>query len=139
MVDLYYEEVSGSSTNREHTINLSELGVPMFDLSDLDSPFSEEEVWTTIKGLQADKAPGPDGLTGRFYKSCWPIIKHDIMTAISAIWSRKLLGFSALNTTFITLLPKKEVAEQPKDFRPISLVHSLAKLVTKIMANRLAV
>jgi hypothetical protein len=69
LVDLYYEEVLGTSTNREHTINLNELGVPMFDLSDLDSPFSEEEVWATIKGLPADKAPGPDGLTRRFYKS----------------------------------------------------------------------
>jgi hypothetical protein len=48
------------------------------------------------------------------------------------------MGFSALNTTFITLLLKKEVVEQPKDFRPISLVHSFAKLVTKTMANRLA-
>jgi hypothetical protein len=48
------------------------------------------------------------------------------------------MGFSALNTTFITLLLKKEVVEQPKDFRPISLVHSFVKLVTKTMANRLA-
>jgi hypothetical protein len=138
LVDLYYEEVLGTSTNREHTINLNEHGVPMFDLSELDSPFSEEEVWATIKGLPADKAPGPNGLTRRFYKSCWPIIKQNIMAAVSAIWSRKLMGFSVLNTTYITLLPKKEVAEQPKDFRPISLVHSFAKLVTKIMANRLA-
>ena len=29
-------------------------------------------------------------------------------------------------------------AERPKDFRPISLVHSFAKLVTKLLANRLA-
>jgi hypothetical protein len=59
------------------------------------------------------------------------------MAAISAFWSRKLMGFSVLNTTYITRLPKKEVAEQPKDFWSISLVHSFAKLVTKIMANRL--
>jgi spore maturation protein SpmA len=60
------------------------------------------------------------------------------MADVLAIWSRKLMGFLALNTAFITLLPKKEVAEQPKDFRPISLVHSFAKLVTIIIANRLA-
>jgi hypothetical protein len=36
------------------------------------------------------------------------------------------------------LLPKKEVAEHPKDFKPISLVHNFAMLVTKILANRLA-
>jgi hypothetical protein len=60
------------------------------------------------------------------------------MVVILAVWSRKMMGFSALNTAYITLLPKKGDAEQPKDFRPISLVHSIAKLITKVMANRLA-
>jgi hypothetical protein len=46
-----------------------------------------------------------------------------------------MMGFSALNTAYITLLPKKGDAEQPKDFRPISLVHSIAKLITKVLAN----
>jgi hypothetical protein len=86
----------------------------------------------------ADKAPGPDGYTGRFYKVCWPIIKEDIMAAISAVSSRKLANFGVLNSAYITLLPKKEGAEQPKDFRPISLVHSFAKLITKMLSNRLA-
>lgn len=60
------------------------------------------------------------------------------MTAISAVWSRKFGGFRSLNTAYIPLLPKKDGAEEPKDFRPISLVHSFAKLFTKILANRLA-
>ena len=36
------------------------------------------------------------------------------------------------------LLPKKDFALTPADFRPISLMHSIAKLVTKLLANRLA-
>jgi hypothetical protein len=60
------------------------------------------------------------------------------MRVISPIWSRKMMGFSALNTAYITLIPKKDDAEQPTDFRPISLVHSFAKLLTKIMVNRIA-
>jgi hypothetical protein len=60
------------------------------------------------------------------------------MAAMSAVWSRKMMGFSVLNIAYITLLPKKDDAEHPKDFRPISLVHSFAKLLTKILANRLA-
>jgi hypothetical protein len=43
-----------------------------------------------------------------------------------------------LNSAYITLIPKKSDAEQVKDFRRISLVHSFAKLVTKCLANRLA-
>jgi hypothetical protein len=83
----------------------------------------------------ADKAPRPDGYIGRFYKVCWPIIKEDIMAAISTVWSRKLANFGVLNSAYITLLPKKEGAEQPKDFRPISLVHNFAKLITKMLSN----
>jgi hypothetical protein len=43
-----------------------------------------------------------------------------------------------LNSTFITLLPKLQPALYVKDYRPISLVYSFAKLVTKVVANRLA-
>jgi len=43
-----------------------------------------------------------------------------------------------LNSAYITLLPKKPDADLVKDFRPISLVHNFAKLVTKVLANRLA-
>jgi hypothetical protein len=68
-----------------------------------ESPISEEEVWNIIKHLPSDKAPGPDGLTERFYKSCWQIIKGDIMAAVSALWRRDFRNFRLLNTTFITL------------------------------------
>jgi len=54
------------------------------------------------------------------------------------VWSRKFANFELLNSAFVILLPKKEDATGIKDFRPISLVHSFAKLVTKILANRLA-
>ena len=66
------------------------------------------------------------------------IIKDDIMAAILAIWSIKFVNFEVLNTAFNTLLPKVDSVECPKDFWPISLVHSFAKLVTKLLANRLA-
>jgi hypothetical protein len=90
-------------------------------------------VWNTIKILPSDKAPGPDGFTGRFYKACWPIIKEDIMAAVSAVWNRNFANFGTLNSAYITLLPKKDGADQPKDFQPISLVHSFAKLITKMI------
>jgi hypothetical protein len=45
--------------------------------------------------------------------------------------------FILLNSAFITLLPKANAIEV-KDYCPISLVHSFARLVTKLMANHLA-
>jgi hypothetical protein len=112
--------------------------MPSYDLVALDAPFLEEEVWGTIKRLPNDKAPRPDGFTGHFYKSCWSIIKTEVMAAISCVWARKFRNMRLLNSAFIMLLLKVEVPQGAKDYRPISLVHSFTKLVTKILANRLA-
>ena len=43
----------------------------------------------------------------------------------------------SLNSSFIVMVPKKEGADDFKDFRPISLVGSLYKLIAKVLANRL--
>jgi len=133
----FYENLLGTADERDYTIDFAEIGIQQHDLSSLESPFTEEEVWATIKEMPLDKAPGPDGYTGRFYKSCWGIIKDDIMSALSAIHRGHVARFRLLNTAFISLLPKQQDANSVKDFRPISLIHSFAKLVTKIMANRL--
>ncbi|WVZ58922.1 hypothetical protein U9M48_009140 [Paspalum notatum var. saurae] len=134
----FFNNLLGKNVDRSRTVNLEELGLPAHDLHILDIPISEEEVWNTIKQLPSDKAPGPDGFTGRIYKACWPILKEDLMAVVSAVWSRKFRNFWLLNNAYITLLLKKEEALNVKDFRPISLVHSVAKLITKILANRLA-
>jgi hypothetical protein len=81
---------------------------------------------------------GGAALIVKFYRVCWPIIKTDIMAAISAVWSRKMSNFEVLNSAYITLLPKKDDATNIREYRPISLVHSLAKLITKLLANSLA-
>jgi hypothetical protein len=71
-------------------------------------PFTEKEVWGTILHLPLDKAPGPNGLIGRFYKVCWEVIKADVMAVFSAVGSRRFTNFQALNTAYITLIPKFE-------------------------------
>ena len=43
----------------------------------------------------------------------------------------------SLNSTFLVLLPKKGGVKDLKDFRPISLVGGLYKLLAKVLANRL--
>ncbi len=43
----------------------------------------------------------------------------------------------SLNATFIILIPKKSDAMEVKDFRSISLVGSLYKILSKALANRL--
>lgn len=41
-----------------------------------------------------------------------------------------------LKNTFIALIPKKETIEEIKDLRPISLIHGVYKIVSKVLADR---
>lgn len=45
--------------------------------------------------------------------------------------------YNHLNNTFITLIPKKRGARDLKDFRPISLLNSVYKIIAKTLTRRL--
>lgn len=128
----------GTDVPRTESIDLGAIGVPSKQLSYLDDPFIEDELWNTIKAMPKDKAPGPDGFTVEFYQSAWPIIKADLLLAINAFNHRDNRGIHNLNISLITLLPKKEEAKSPSDYRPICLIHSFGKIVAKMMARRVA-
>ena len=40
------------------------------DTTNLEFPFTEEEIWAAICSLSADKAPGLDGFPTSFYQVC---------------------------------------------------------------------
>ena len=88
--------------------------------------------------MPSDKAPGPDGFTGAFFKACWETIKEDVMAAMNSLFTLNAQGFEWLNSASIILLPKKMDATRVTDFRPISLVHDIAKIFPKVLANILA-
>lgn len=104
----------------------------------LEAHITEEEVWAAIKALPSDKAPGPDGFTGALYKSSWHIIKPKIMEAVHTFAQADNRSMGKLNNALIVLLPKKVGAMAPGDFRPITMIHSVEKLISKILALRLA-
>jgi hypothetical protein len=78
------------------------------------------------------------GFSGRFYVSCWSIIKHDVLKAFQALWRGDCHGLHAADQALVSLPLKHANAVEVKDFCPISLMHSVAKLVTKVLATRLA-
>ena len=52
-------------------------------------PFSVEEVEQVINDMPCDKSPGPDGLSGAYYKFSCDIIKKDFMEALNQFYVTK--------------------------------------------------
>ncbi|GJV31429.1 RNA-directed DNA polymerase, eukaryota [Tanacetum coccineum] len=85
-----------------------------------------------------DKSPGPDGFTFGFYRRFWNVIEKDVVEAVRFFFNYESFPKGG-NSSFIALIPKNPDASIVKDFRPISLIGSLYKIIAKILANRLVV
>ena len=100
----------------------------------LDRPFDEDEVYGVIHGFNGNKALGPDGLSRAFIQSCWSVLKKEIMEVFQNFHTQVVFEKS-LNIAFLALIPKKADAMEIKDFRPISLVGGMYKIILKVLAN----
>jgi mannosylglycoprotein endo-beta-mannosidase len=67
--------------------------------------------------------------------ACWHIIKGDIMEVFQDLWSGDCRGLHAANQALVTLLAKHADAVEVRDLRPISLIHSVAKLVARVLSG----
>ncbi|KAJ0866424.1 putative RNA-directed DNA polymerase [Helianthus annuus] len=98
--------------------------------------FSELEVWGAIKSCDGGKSPGPDGFTLKFFKKFWKDLKYLIMGVMRDFHSIGDIS-RGCNASFVALIPKKKDPQSLANFRPISLVGSIYKIISKVLANRL--
>ncbi|GJW59701.1 RNA-directed DNA polymerase, eukaryota [Tanacetum coccineum] len=66
----------------------------------------------------------------------WDTIKNDVVDAVSYFFNVGMFPKGG-NASFIALIPKMQDARVVKDFRPISLIGSVYKIIVKILANHL--
>ncbi|KAH7659258.1 RNA-directed DNA polymerase protein, partial [Dioscorea alata] len=90
-----------------------------------------------VFNLGSDKAPGPDGFPLQFFKSFWDTIKGDLFKLCEDFYTGSI-NLERVNWANITLIPKVSAPESTGDFRPISLINSSLKIISKILAIRLS-
>nr|CAN67427.1 hypothetical protein VITISV_025107 [Vitis vinifera] len=106
------------------------------EAENLEIPFSKNEIHSALMEMNGDKASGPDGFTMTFWQSCWDFVKGEILEMFKEFHEQSSF-LKSLNNTFLVLIPKKGGAADLGDFRPISLLGGLYKLMAKVLANRL--
>jgi hypothetical protein len=134
----HFNAILGDFEERAHGLNFSALGLPTLPSSSIDYCFSEDKFWAVIRDMPADKSSGLDDFIGLFYQTAWPVIKANIMNTFHAFWSLDFRSFYLVNQDYITLLRKNNAPVCVKDFRPISLIHSFSKLLTKVLSMRVS-
>ncbi|WMV42285.1 hypothetical protein MTR67_035670 [Solanum verrucosum] len=102
----------------------------------LQSQFTEDEIKDCVMACAGDKAPGPDGYTMAFFITCWEVVKKEVVAAVQNFHDHGIFERS-FNATFIALIPKKIGAKELTDFRPISLIGSIYKIISKVLTERL--
>jgi Reverse transcriptase (RNA-dependent DNA polymerase) len=101
----------------------------------MESDFSLPELDAAVKDMRVRTAPGPDGISNAFIKKFWPYLRIPLLKyGNHSINSGSLTD--SFKTAAIRLIPKKDDCSDIKNWRPISLLNCIYKVLSKALNNR---
>ena len=98
------------------------------------TPFDSKEVKEVLFQMFPTKAPGPDGFPAHFFQRHWELCGEELTSVVLRIL-RGEDDVASINEILLVLIPKVEKADDPGQYRPISLCNVIYKIASKVVAN----
>jgi len=102
----------------------------------LISTFKEEEIKEAVWQCDGSKSPGPNGFNFKFIKESWAYIKDEFIKALAFFHESGTIP-KGCNASFIALVPKVKEPSKLEEYRLISLVGAIYKVISKVLAGRI--
>ena len=125
--------------NENITAYLNQIRIPVLTREQsqtCEGPISENKLLKVLKNMSSNKSPGNDGLTQEFYETFWKDLKKRLCASITKSFHRGELSHSQKQAV-IKLKKKDRDKKLIKNWRPISLLNIDAKLISKVLAEKL--
>lgn len=87
--------------------------------------------------LNNNSAPGPNGFGAVFFQTYWEIVNKDAVVVVTQFFHSGWLP-NNFNANSLILILKNPNAGTIDQFRPIALANFKFKIITKVLADRLA-
>ena len=101
-------------------------------------PITSTEIETVIRNVPANKSPEADGFTAEFYQKFREELIYTLLKLFQKLAEEGKLPNSFYEAT-ITLIqkPDKDATKKTENYRPVTLMNMDAKILNKILANRI--
>ena len=99
-------------------------------------PTNEHEISKILRQMKNKKSTGYDGISNEILKCCSPVVEHYLAKVINKCFNEEIIP-DCLKKTKVLPLHKKGDKSNPGNYRPISLLSPLSKVIEKVLLRRM--
>lgn len=125
------------------SVNLDDLvgnDVPKLNKSEsdkLEGKITEAEALSVLKLMKTNKSPGSDGFSVEFFKMFWEDLASFVVRSANYSLEKGEMSISQRQGIIVCIPKEGKSKDELKNWRPISLLNVVYKIISSCIANRL--